>query len=96
MELVVKQNVRPCTVRFDGETTVNALFHGFFVYQGVRSAIFMGGVSGQEANAMAIVELEGGQMSIVQAHRVKFLDSENLFNEFSWEECAHGDWGDRQ
>lgn len=85
MEIKVDQAMRPCTVRTNSGG-LNALFHGFFVYKYVRKAILQGDASGQEAHAMAIVELDNGQVNLVNAHDVKFLDSEEKFSEFAWTE----------
>lgn len=85
MELGVKQVLRPCHVRAR-QGHLSALFHGFFVYQYTSTAILQGEMGGQQSHAQAVVEFENGQVNIVNAYDVKFLDSREKFEEFSWME----------
>lgn len=79
--MAVKKDMRPCTVRTKKGNS-RASFHQFFVYQFTKSAILQGETSGQESRAMAIVEFDDGQVDIVNAYDVKFLDSERAFSDF--------------
>lgn len=76
---------RPCFVKNVGS---KALFHRWAeVSQIVPPALTVGGhTGGVVKDVMALVELEGGDVCMVNASQIRFLDSERHFMHFDFGE----------
>lgn len=76
---------RPCLIKKSGK---RALFHRWAeVAQIVPPAMTIGGHGGgMVKDVMALVELESGDVCMVYASEIRFLDSKGLFSEYIFEE----------
>lgn len=85
----MEREKRPCLVKRDGK---RAIFHRWAeVSQIVPPALTVGGHGGGVVkDVMALVELEGGDVCMVHASEIRFLDSERHFVQFNFGEEGEG------
>lgn len=90
----ISPEMRPCLLG-DGESKRRALLHcfGFKAWTHGAAVIIGGFPAGQESHAMAVVELESGEVLEVPVIEVTMLDTREKMDGMAWPESAGADDG---
>ena len=86
-KIEVEEKLRPCYVLNDRKSDKkNALFHMWVEWKGLSIDIL-------DSNIRALVEYETGQVDLVEPRRIIFIDSNEKFKEYVWDDFTDNTYG---
>ena len=91
MNINISQELRQCMYMNESGKEMRALLHFIYPKSWTHgSGITIGSApAGQETDAFAVIELESGAVIHAYLCQIRMLDSEDMFNEYCWEDLEN-------